>query len=353
MMATAERKHTNLKVVDNVGVITLDSPGTKVRFCYFIAIQIYNVAATVKYLISIVYNFILWNFIRFIVQQVNSLGPEVMAEFDSVLHEIEGNPQIHAAVLISGKPNCFIAGADIGMLEKCKSMQDATNVSKTGQQILGAIESSKKPIVAAIQGSCLGGGLEVALSCHYRIAVKDKKTGLGKNENFQRFPEKKTQNRLMIPGLPEVMLGLLPGAGGTQRLPQLTTVPNVLDMVLTGKTVKADRAKKFGIVDMLVDPLGPGLAPPEVRTRQYLEEVAVGVAKQLASGKLKPDRAKKSLMDKILTFALQYTWVKDKIFDKARKQVLKMSGGLYPAPLKVKKKIIKKNVSVILYFFRY
>lgn len=103
-----------------------------------------------------------------------------MAEFETVLREIDSNPQVHAAVLISGKPNCFIAGADITMLESCKTVQDATYVSKTGQQILGAIESSKKPIVAAIQGSCLGGGLEVALACHYRIAVKDKKTGLGK-----------------------------------------------------------------------------------------------------------------------------------------------------------------------------
>lgn len=145
----------------------------------------------------------------------------------------------------------------------------------------------------------------------------------------------KTYTLLILVGLPEVMLGLLPGAGGTQRLPQLTSVPNVLDMVLTGKTVKADKAKKFGIVDLLVDPLGPGLAPPEVRTRQYLEEVAVGIAKQLASGKLKPDRAKKGLVDKILGFALQYDWVKDKIFSKARQQVMKMSGGLYPAPLRI------------------
>lgn len=131
------------------------------------------------------------------------------------------------------------------------------------------------------------------------------------------------------------MLGLLPGAGGTQRLSQLTSIPNVLDMALTGKTLKADKAKKFGIVDLLVDPLGPGLEPPETRTIKYLEYVAVEVAKQIASGKLKVDRTKKSTMDKVLNFALQYDWVKDKIFSKARAQVMKMSGGLYPAPLKI------------------
>lgn len=237
-----------------------------------------------------------------------------MAEFDSLLHEIESNSQIQAAVLISGKPGCFIAGADITMLENCKTAEEATTISKTGQKLLGYIENSPKPVVAAIQGSCLGGGLEVALSCHYRIAVKDKKTGLG---------------------LPEVMLGLLPGAGGTQRLPKLSSIPTALDMELTGKTVKADRARKLGVVDLLVDPLGPGLDFPELRTKQYLEEVAIDIAKQLASGKIKVDRNKKGLTDKVLNYALQVNWVRDQIFGRAKKQVLKLSGGLYPAPLRV------------------
>lgn len=116
---------------------------------------------------------------------------------------------------------------------------------------------------------------------------------------------------------------------------KLTTVPNILDLALTGKTIKADKAKKLGIIDLLIDPLGPGLASPEIRTQQYLEEVAVSIAKQLASGKLKVDRSKKSLPDKVFNFALQYNWIKDQIFNKARGQVMKMSGGLYPAPLKV------------------
>lgn len=103
-----------------------------------------------------------------------------MSEFEGLLQEIQSNSQIQSAVLISGKPNCFIAGADITMLEKCKTLEEFKNISTSGQQILQAIEDCKKPIVAAIQGSCLGGGLEVALACHYRIAVKDRKTGLGK-----------------------------------------------------------------------------------------------------------------------------------------------------------------------------
>ncbi|KAF5288989.1 hypothetical protein FQA39_LY03868 [Lamprigera yunnana] len=271
---STETKHTNLKIVDNVAVLTLNSPNSK----------------------------------------VNSLNAAVIDEFSSFLRDFEKNPSVQAAVLISGKPGCFIAGADISMLQKCKTADEVTQVSRTGQQMLSAIELSKKPIVAAIQGSCLGGGLETALACHYRIAVKDKKTGLG---------------------LPEVMLGLLPAAGGTQRLQHLASIPTTLDLTLTGKTVKADKAKKLGIVDLLVDPLGPGLDFPEKQTQKYLEETAIIIAKDLASGRLKVNRQKKNVTDRILNFALQYNWVKDKIFGKAKEQVMKMSGGLYPAPLRI------------------
>ncbi|CAG9767535.1 unnamed protein product [Ceutorhynchus assimilis] len=271
--AATNLKHFDVKVVDNVGVITFDSPGAK----------------------------------------VNSLNKEVMTEVRQIISDVQSNPQIQSCVLISNKPNCFIAGADINMIASCKTEEEVVTLSKEGQKIFDAIESSSKPFVAAIQGSCLGGGLETALACHYRIAVKDRKTGLG---------------------LPEVMLGLLPGSGGTQRLPKIAGVPTTLDMALTGKTLKADKAKKLGVVDLLVDPLGPGLDTPENMTRKYLETVAVDVAKQLASKKLSTDK-KKSLMEKVMDMALQYDFVKDQIFKKARAQVMKMSGGLYPAPLKI------------------
>lgn len=260
--------------------------------------------------------------------QVNSLGVDIIKEFEAALKEVEMNPQILAAVLISGKQDCFIAGADIAMLERCKSLEEVTYISKTGQHLLNQIENSKKPYVAAIQGACLGGGLEVALACHYRIAVKDKKTGLG---------------------LPEVMLGLLPGSGGTQRLPKLANIANTLDMVLTGKTLKANKAKSVGIVDLLVDPLGPGLGSPQEKTREYLETVSVQIAKELATGKMKVTRGPKNLMDKAMNFALQYNWVRDKIFKQARDKVMKMSGGLYPAPLRVIRQDLPSANTPILY----
>lgn len=249
-----------------------------------------------------------------IYSQVNSLGRAVMDEFETVMRDIETNPAVSSVVLISAKPGCFVAGADISMLEQCQSAEEATKISHEAQIMFDRMEKSTKPIVAAINGVCLGGGLELALACHYRIATKDRKTGLG---------------------LPEVMLGLLPGGGGTQRLPKLTGLPNALDMELTGKTIKADKAKKMGLVDMLVLPLGPGLKSAEENTIEYLEEVAIQTARDIAAGKLKINRAKSGLMDKVMDFALGFDFVKDKVFGKARQQVMKLTGGLYPAPLKV------------------
>lgn len=138
----------------------------------------------------------------------------------------------------------FIAGADIKVLNACKTREEVHEISTRGQKMLAKIEASPKPVVAAIMGSCLGAGLEFALACHYRIAVKDRKT---------------------ILGLPEVMLGLLPGGGGTQRLPRLIPLPDALDMCLTGRTLRADKAKRLGLVDIAVDPLGPGLTDANSR----------------------------------------------------------------------------------------
>ena len=194
-------------------------------------------------------------------------------EFTSALEEVNQNEKCRGVVLISGKTSGFIAGADIKMIESCKTEEEIYQLSKMGQKIFFDIEKSKKPIVSAIMGPCLGGGLEVALATHYRIAVNDNKT---------------------VVGLPEVKLGLLPGSGGTQRLPRLVTVLDALDMSLTGKMVKAKKAKSLGLVDLLVDPLGPGVSTPENRTLEYLEEVAVQVTKRLAKEGIKPK--KKALM---------------------------------------------------------
>ena len=137
-------------------------------------------------------------------------------------------------------------------------------------------------------------------------------------------------------GVPEVMLGLLPGGGGTQRLPKLTGLPNTLDMALTGKTLKAKKAKSVGLVDMVVEALGPGLQPADLTTLNYLETVAKQIAKDLGNGTMKlPDRKPKNMMKKIEAYAMGLTQVKDYVFKTARGKVMKQTNGLYPAPLKI------------------
>ncbi|OAD54016.1 Trifunctional enzyme subunit alpha, mitochondrial, partial [Eufriesea mexicana] len=274
MSTSASTKHLKYKVIDNVAVLTMDSPGVK----------------------------------------VNTINYEVMYEIENILKNVEQNSAINSIVLISGKPDCFIAGADISMLQHVKTSEEIYKVSSDCQQILNRIEKSQKPIVAAINGTCLGAGLEIAMACHYRLATDDQKTSLG---------------------LPEVMLGLLPGAGGTQRLPQLTSFFNALDMILTGKTVKAIKAKQNGLVDIIVNRLGPGIGSSEENNMRYLEETAIKAAKDIASGTLKVNRDSKTMIDKLTNYALSFDFVKDQIFKRAKQKVMKKTGGLYPAPLKI------------------
>jgi len=268
-------KHVNYSVQDGVAVLRFDSPDSK----------------------------------------VNSLGVESSEDLKACFEKFMADSSAKSAVLVSGKPGCFIAGADINMLASCKTAEEATALSKGCQDLLFEVEKSSKPVVAAIQGSCLGGGLEVAMACHYRIAVDGLKTSMG---------------------LPEVLLGVLPGGGGTQRLPALTGVLNTLDMALTGKTVNAKKAKKLGLVDAVVDPLGPGLAAQDVNTHKYLETIAINTAKQLGDGAMKlPSRAPKNFTQKATNAAFGVSQVKDYVFGEAKKKVLKQTNGLYPAPLKI------------------
>ncbi|NXD87967.1 ECHA enzyme, partial [Halcyon senegalensis] len=245
--------------------------------------------------------------------KVNTLSRQLNSEFTDVMNEIWANEAVKSAVLISSKPGSFIAGADIDMIAACKTSQEVSQLSQEGQKMLEKIEQSPKPIVAAISGSCLGGGLEVAIACHYRIATKDRKTVLG---------------------TPEVLLGLLPGAGGTQRLPKMVGLPAAFDMMLTGRNIRADRAKKMGLVDQLVDPLGPGVKAPEARTIEYLEEVAISFARGLANRTVSAKRSK-GLMQRITDYAMALPFVRQQVYKTVESKVQKQTKGLYPAPLKI------------------
>ncbi|XP_033846438.1 hydroxyacyl-CoA dehydrogenase trifunctional multienzyme complex subunit alpha a [Periophthalmus magnuspinnatus] len=245
--------------------------------------------------------------------KVNTLSVQLQSELTEVMGEIWSNGAVKSAVLISSKPGCFIAGADINMISACKSSQEVTQLSQEGQKMFEQIEKSPIPIVAAINGSCLGGGLEFALACQYRVATKSRKT---------------------ILGTPEVMLGLLPGAGGTQRLPKMVGLPGAFDMMLTGRNIRADKAKKMGLVHQLVDPLGPGVKPAEERTIEYLEEVAVDLAKGIVNKKV-PLTKEKSLVQKLQDTVMGLGLVQNKIYKTVSEKVQKQTKGLYPAPAKI------------------
>ncbi|QQP31458.1 Trifunctional enzyme subunit alpha_ mitochondrial, partial [Caligus rogercresseyi] len=237
----------------------------------------------------------------------NSTPPASNPRGDETLYgRLSSDESVKGIVLMSGKPDCFIAGMDISMVDTCKTPADGERLSKDAHDILFAMESSKKPIVAAIMGHALGGGLEVALACQYRIAVDGMKTSLG---------------------LPEVMLGLLPGGGGLQRVPHLGGMLTALDI---------PKAKKLGLVDLVVKPLGPGLAPAKETTHAYLENVAVGVCKSIVEGKTKiPTRGPRNLTEKLTAAALKVSYVRDYVFQQAKDKVMKQTNGLYPAPLKI------------------
>jgi len=239
---------------------------------------------------------------------VNKLNLQVMEEVKANMEEVRNREEIVGVVLMSGKPGTFIVGADIDMIELCKVAKDATDIAREGQQLLNMIEDFPKPVVVAINGICLGGGLEISLSCHYRIAVGNKNTFFS---------------------LPEVMLGILPGLGGTQRLPRLLMLYDALDFILTGRKVRAEKAKELGLVDQIFQPLGT-----EEETTEQLEKEAIKMAKDLAEGKLIINRTR-TLMQRIIDALLQFQFIRNIVFEKAKNKVMTMSYGLYPAPLKI------------------
>jgi 3-hydroxyacyl-CoA dehydrogenase/enoyl-CoA hydratase/3-hydroxybutyryl-CoA epimerase len=228
-------------------------------------------------------------------ESINKLNAAVKVEFEALLIGLRDDAAIRAAVLISGKVDTFIAGADIEEFTALTTRGAAERLSFEGQELLSRIETLAKPVVAAIHGACLGGGLELALACHYRIATDHPKTQLG---------------------LPEVQLGLIPGAGGCERLPRLIGARAALDMILTGKSERVSKALRLGLVD-------------EVVPRSILERTALVAADRLAREGL-PKRSPKT---GVQGFLLDRTALGRRlVYRAAEKQVLKRTGGHYPAP---------------------
>lgn len=160
----------------------------------------------------------------------NVLNRSVLKELELVLNEVEKDDYVRV-VIVTGAGRFFCAGADINELAHLNTMHSGLEFAVRGQSLLSRIERSEKPVLAAINGTCVGGGLELALACHIRVAAAG-----------------------AMMGLPEIKLGLIPGFGGTQRLPRVVGASNAAEMILTGESLSAEEALRIGLVSRVVPP---------------------------------------------------------------------------------------------------
>jgi enoyl-CoA hydratase len=160
--------------------------------------------------------------------KLNALNPQVIAQLRDAFESLRNDESVRGVILTGAGQKAFVAGADIGVLAEMNTLSGVA-VSREGQAVFRAIERFPKPVVAAVGGYALGGGCELALACHLRVASEK-----------ARF------------GLPEVTLGIIPGYGGTIRLARLVGLGRALDMTLTGRMVGAEEALEMGLVNRVV-----------------------------------------------------------------------------------------------------
>ncbi len=237
-------------------------------------------------------------------QSVNTLKRDLIEQFESVLVEVENNRELEVLVFASGKPEGFIAGADLHMLEDVATPEQAQSLSQMAQALNNRLARLQPRSVAAIHGACLGGGLELVLALDFRVASNDQQTRIG---------------------LPEVQLGLLPGGGGTQRLPALIGAERALDLLLTGRQLSANRARHVGIVDELVP-----------------KEILIEAAIKLAQSRHREHPRTFASVRHYLSFNQLREWAlagnpigRRVLFDQARKRLLRKTRGNYPAPERI------------------
>jgi 3-hydroxyacyl-CoA dehydrogenase/enoyl-CoA hydratase/3-hydroxybutyryl-CoA epimerase len=233
-------------------------------------------------------------------RRLNVLDEGVMARLDEHITDLTGrceSREVRAVVFRSGKPDSFIAGADIEAIGRLEGPADAEAKAREGQRIFQRIRHLPVPTVAAIHGICLGGATELALACRHRIASSDPATRIG---------------------LPEVELGLLPGWGGTTRLPRLIGIRAALDMLLTGRKVRARSALRSGLVDEVVPPEG------------FRETVRLFTLRIL-DGRTEPSDGP-GVVDRVLAGTGPGRRL---ALSQARDNVLERAGGHYPAPFKI------------------
>lgn len=174
--------------------------------------------------------------------KLNALNEEVLDELAEVFQKIAVDKDVKGVILTGAGEKAFVAGADI---KELSTLDEHTGrmVSQKGQQIFQSIEDTRKPVIAVVKGYALGGGAELAMACHLRVASSS-----------------------AVFGLPEVGLGLIPGYGGTQRLPLIVGRARALEMILTGKQVKAEEAYEMGLVNTIAE-------DPESKAREMLKKI--------------------------------------------------------------------------------
>ena len=231
--------------------------------------------------------------------KLNVLSPPVFEELDSRFDEIAADNRVTAVVIKSGKPGSFVAGADIKFLNTITTTEEGAEMSRAAQGVFNKLEDLKVPVVCAIDGVCLGGGLEMALACHYRLV---------------------SENPATVLGLPEVQIGLIPGAGGTQRLPRLIGFTESLDKILTGKKTRAKKALKLGLADELV---------PVELIHSRAEEAALELAGKSGMAWKNQEGRQKALTTKLA----EAYGVRSAIYTKAKADLKEKTRGHYPAPM--------------------
>lgn len=233
-------------------------------------------------------------------QGVNVLSGATLRRLDRILAELEsltGAGKVAALVLRSARPGTFLAGADVREIAALESAEDARAKSAEGQRIFSRLERLPVPTVAAVDGTCLGGGTEIALACDYRVASDGDATKFG---------------------LPEVQLGILPGFGGTVRLPHLCGIRNALDLILTGRSVSADRARRIGLVERILP-------------AAHFQRAVSDFVQEVMTGGEPPVGYRKSLLERILEQARVGRIL---LFSAAGKRTRARTEGHYPAPLR-------------------
>lgn len=228
---------------------------------------------------------------------VNLLDTALLGALSQAVEELVEDSGLVGAVLCSSRPGSFLAGADVSSFLDYTSPAEVEAAIGQGNALLGRIEGCGKPLVVAVDGVCLGGGTELALAGRYLIASTSPKT---------RF------------GLPEVQLGLLPGLGGTVRLPERVGLTLALDLILTGRNLYARQARRAGLAHATVHPEG-------------LLEAAVKAARLLADGGLQVPKRKPKLAQRLL----EETPARAIAFDRAAKSVRERTHGNFPAPRRI------------------